>query len=60
VDVVSLSPSADGHQLAFISDVGGRPGVWAMNADGTGVTQLTDPDADRFPYSCLAVAWTPS
>ena len=29
-----------------------------MNADGTGVTQLTEYDASRFPYSCRALAWT--
>ncbi|HEY7200445.1 MAG TPA: Ig-like domain-containing protein [Candidatus Dormibacteraeota bacterium] len=60
VEVRQLSPSPDGHQLAFLAEAGGRPGVWAMNADGTGVTQLTDPDLGRFPYSSRDVAWTPS
>jgi hypothetical protein len=60
VDVESLSPSVDGHQLAFVSDSGGRPGVWTMNADGTGLTQLTGPDPDSFPYSARAVSWTPT
>lgn len=56
----TLSPSPDGHQLAFLADVGGRSAVWTMNADGTGVTQLTDSDPVRFPYSSRDVAWTPS
>jgi len=60
VEVRQLSPSPDGHQLAFLADAGGRPGVWAMNADGTGVTQLTDPDLGRFPYMSRDVAWTPN
>ena len=60
VPVTALSLSADGHQLAFISDTNGLPGVWSMNADGTGVTSLTDYDPVRFPYSCRAVDWTPA
>jgi dipeptidyl aminopeptidase/acylaminoacyl peptidase len=60
VAVEALSPSADGHQLAFISGAGGRPGVWLMNADGTGVTQLTRYDPVRFPYSCQSAGWTPN
>ena len=60
VDVDQLSPSPDGHQLAFVSTAGGRHGVWTMNVDGTGVTQLTDPDPNRFAYSVRDVAWTPS
>ena len=59
VEVTDLRPSPDGHSLAFLSDAGGRPGVFTMNADGTGLTQLTDSDPDRFPYSARAVAWTP-
>jgi len=31
-----------------------------MNADGTGVTALTQYDSQSFPYSCRAVAWTPN
>jgi hypothetical protein len=58
--VGSLSTSPDGHQLAFVPDGAGRSGVWEMNADGTGLTRLTDPDPGRFPYSCLGVTWTPS
>lgn len=60
VDVSSLSPSADGHQLAVISEATGLPAVWLMNADGTGLTQLTSYDPEEFPYSCRAVAWTPT
>jgi Tol biopolymer transport system component len=59
VEVADLRPSPDGHSLAFLSDAGGRPGVFTMNADGTGLTQLTDSDPDRFPYSARAVGWTP-
>lgn len=60
VEVSSLSPSADGHQLAFVSDASGRPAVWMMNADGTGLTQLTDADVEQFPYAVQSIAWTPS
>jgi Bacterial Ig-like domain len=60
VQVVTFSPSPDGHQLAFLGDVAGRAGVWTMNADGSGVTRLTDPDPARFPYSSKGVAWTPT
>src|SRR5437016_8842137 len=60
LNVQQISPSADGHQLAFIAQAGGRPAVWLMNADGTGVQQLTTYDDERFPYSCSAVAWTPT
>jgi len=60
VEVDQLSPSPDGHQLAFVSSAGGREGVWTMNVDGTGLAQLTDPDPNRFAYSCRNVAWTPS
>ncbi len=60
VQVDQLSPSPDGHQLAFVSSAGGRPGVWTMNADGTGASQLTQSNPDSFPYSCRDVAWTPS
>ena len=58
--VDALSPSADGHQLAFVSNAGGPVAVWTMNADGTGVTALTQYDSQSFPYSCRAVAWTPN
>jgi Tol biopolymer transport system component len=58
--VLSLSPSADGHQLALIAESAGRQAVWVMNADGTGLTQLSEYDPDGFPYSCRAAAWTPT
>jgi Tol biopolymer transport system component len=60
VQVSQLMPSPDGHQLAFLSSAGGRSAVFTMNADGTGLAQLTDPDPTLFPYSCREVAWTPS
>lgn len=60
VDVSSFSPSVDGHQVAFISDASGLPSVWLMNADGTGLTQLTGQDGDEFPYAAEGAAWTPT
>ncbi|MDQ6901234.1 MAG: Ig-like domain-containing protein, partial [Candidatus Dormibacteraeota bacterium] len=33
--VEQLSPSPDGHQIAFISSTAGLPQVWLMNADGS-------------------------
>ena len=59
LQVQALSPSADGHQLAFTS-AGGPAVLWLMNADGSGLTALTEYDGERFPYSCLAPAWSPS
>lgn len=59
-EVGSVSLSADGHQLAFVSAASVPPGVWMMNADGSGLTPLTEYDSDSFPYACRAVAWTPS
>lgn len=58
--VDALQPSADGHQLALVSRSGGPAAVLMMNADGSGLTPLTEYDAEGFPYSCRAVAWTPS
>lgn len=58
--VDGLTLSADGHQLAFVSDTGGPMAVWVMNADGSGVTALTEFDPESFPYSSHAVAWTPN
>ena len=51
--------SPDGRQIAFLaSGATGAQQVWLMNADGTGLTQLTRYDAEGFPYSCSALAWT--
>jgi Bacterial Ig-like domain len=60
LQVTSLSPSPDGHQLAFAAETAGRAAVFLMNADGTGLTQLTEFDHDSFPYAASAVAWTPT
>ncbi len=60
LDVLAISPSPDGHQLALIGRSGSGPAsVWLVNADGTGLTQLTRYDQSRFPYTCEMVAWTP-
>ena len=56
IDVASPVASPDGHQIAFLS--AGQ--VWLMNADGTRPTALTKQDAESFPYSCRALAWTRS
>lgn len=34
--------SPDGKQIAFVSDRGGLTNLWVMNADGTGLKQLSD------------------
>lgn len=60
LQVTSLSPSPDGHQVAFAAETAGHAAVFLMNADGTGVTQLTDYDPTRFPYTATAIAWTPT
>jgi hypothetical protein len=61
VSVGALSPSADGRQVAFLSGSNSPvTEVWLMNADGTGVSQLTTFDQDVFPYQCREVAWTPT
>jgi hypothetical protein len=52
-------PSPDGHQIAFLGEAGGTRQVFVMNADGTGLTQLTAYDPVAFPYSCSDLAWTP-
>ncbi|HKW70047.1 MAG TPA: Ig-like domain-containing protein [Candidatus Dormibacteraeota bacterium] len=56
IEVSSPVSSPDGHQIAFLS----ANQVWLMNADGTRPTALTRQDPATFPYSCRAVAWTPS
>jgi Tol biopolymer transport system component len=58
VSQVSVSP--DGHQVAFLAAYQGLPAVWLMNADGTGLTRLTQFDAGSLDYSCRDIAWTPT
>jgi Tol biopolymer transport system component len=53
----------DGRRIAFTSDRGGAPQIWAINADGTGLRQLTyaaekgaggavlSPDGRRLAYT---------
>jgi hypothetical protein len=61
VSVGALSPSPDGRQVAFLSGSNSPvTEVWLMNADGTGLTQLTTFQQDLFPYQCGEVAWTPT
>jgi Tol biopolymer transport system component len=59
LSVQQVSLSHDGHQIAFLADFQGRPAVWLMNADGTGLTRLSafDPAGS---YSSRALAWTPT
>jgi Tol biopolymer transport system component len=61
VSVGDVSASPDGRQVAVLSD-SNRPAaeVWLMNADGTGLSQLTVFSPDAFPYQCDQVTWTPS
>jgi hypothetical protein len=58
VDVASPVPSPDGHQIGFVNVSSSGNQVWLMNADGTRPIGLTRFDADAFPYSCSAPAWT--
>lgn len=44
------SVSPDGKKVAFKSDM--HKGLWVINIDGTGLTQLTDVD-------CMYTAWSP-
>lgn len=37
--------SPDGKHITYMGDNAGRPGIYVMNADGTGKTQLTKSDA---------------
>ena len=60
VEIRNPAPSPDGHTLAFLAGAAGGDQVWVMNADGTGLAQLTRFDPASFPYSCLALTWTRS
>jgi dipeptidyl aminopeptidase/acylaminoacyl peptidase len=61
VSVGDPSASPDGRQVAFISQSrSSGPEVWLMNADGTGLTQLTAFNSEDFPYQCYQVSWTSS
>lgn len=59
LNVKQVSVSPDGHQVAFLADYQGLPAIWLMNADGTGVTRLTEFDTGGLGYSCRDIAWTP-
>jgi hypothetical protein len=50
--------SPGGRQIAILADAGSGVQVWLMNADGTGLNQLTRYDANGFPYSVSTLAWT--
>ena len=54
----SVRASPDGRQISFLSDAAGGSQVWLMNADGTGLSELTRYDESDFPYSCRTLAWT--
>ena len=58
--VASVRSSPDGRQLSFLSEAEGGSQVWQMNADGTGLSQLTRYEEGSFPYSCRTLAWTRS
>ena len=57
--------SADGQRIAFTSKRSGRPQIWLMNADGTGLQQLTrsraeftgqaswSPDGKELAFFCV-------
>jgi dipeptidyl aminopeptidase/acylaminoacyl peptidase len=49
--------SLDGTQLVFISDRGGTDEVWAIDADGTNLRQLTDDGQDK-RYPLWLYEWT--
>jgi hypothetical protein len=59
LSVGQISLSADGHQIAFLAGYQGRAAVWLMNADGTGLTRLSEFGGAGAGYSARAVAWTP-
>ena len=51
--------STDGRKLAFTRELGGAPGahrgsIWVVNADGTGLREITDPKLDA-----IRPRWSP-
>ena len=48
--------SPDGQKIAFVRRVGTVDQIWAMNADGSGQTQLTAPPAG---YQDVTPSWSP-
>ena len=57
----SATWSPDGRRLAFVSTRDGDADIYTMNADGTGVRQLTrnSKTASGMPILDLAPAWSP-
>ena len=66
---MALAFSPDGAKIAFtVADGSGTTGIWVMNADGSGVTQLTggsnedeepgwSPDGTRIVFSRDSQIW---
>ena len=54
VDNPAVTPEAAGGRIAFISNRGGDYEIYSMNADGSGVVQLTDDD-----FGGEQPAWSP-
>jgi len=50
--------SPDGTQIIFAATRGGNPGIYVMNADGTGQTQLTTVNFNDH-ISILTPSWSP-
>ncbi len=50
----SAAPSPDGRKVAMILSKSGSPDVWVMNADGSGLTQLT-----KTPEDESSPCWSP-
>ena len=53
--LADLGLSSDGARVAVIRTIGGQTDIWAVNADGTGLTQLTNDAAVE-----RTVAWSPN
>lgn len=56
-DASDPRPSPDGHQIAFLSATPAGGQIWLMNADGTGLQNLTRFDPDNFPYTGRSLHW---